>query len=255
MNHALLRGMLRSPRPRALAHDLDRLLARPARGVQVRRVRDRDGRAAARAGLRRRRRAFPRSCCRSASPSTPSRCWVSRSTPTGAISRRRRASRAMRSSSRSFPTSSRARSCAGAICCRSSSAASSSTPTRRGAACGCSPAASRRRRSSPISCSRPSSNDVFAFPGVSTAPVHLVALWSFAFQIYFDFSGYTDMARGMALLVGLELPLNFKRALSLAQSGGVLAALAHHALELAARLPLHPARRQSPRRRAHATRT
>ena len=52
-------------------------------------------------------------------------------------------------------------------------------------------------------------DDVFAFPGVSTAPVHLVAAWSFAFQIYFDFSGYTDMARGMALLVGLELPLNF----------------------------------------------
>ena len=53
-------------------------------------------------------------------------------------------------------------------------------------------------------------NDVFAFPGVSTAPVHLVAAWAFAFQIYFDFSGYTDMARGIALLVGLELPFNFK---------------------------------------------
>jgi D-alanyl-lipoteichoic acid acyltransferase DltB (MBOAT superfamily) len=53
-------------------------------------------------------------------------------------------------------------------------------------------------------------DDVFRFPGVSTAPVHLVAVWSFAFQIYFDFSGYTDMARGMALLVGLELPFNFE---------------------------------------------
>jgi len=51
---------------------------------------------------------------------------------------------------------------------------------------------------------------VFAFPGVAPAPVHLVALWSFAFQIYFDFSGYTDMARGIALLVGLELPRNFE---------------------------------------------
>jgi len=43
---------------------------------------------------------------------------------------------------------------------------------------------------------------VFAFPGVSTAPVHLVAAWAFAFQIYFDFSGYTDMARAGASWCG-----------------------------------------------------
>jgi D-alanyl-lipoteichoic acid acyltransferase DltB (MBOAT superfamily) len=53
-------------------------------------------------------------------------------------------------------------------------------------------------------------DEVFASPGVSPAPVHLVAAYAFAFQIYFDFSGYTDMARGMALLVGLELPANFR---------------------------------------------
>jgi D-alanyl-lipoteichoic acid acyltransferase DltB (MBOAT superfamily) len=51
---------------------------------------------------------------------------------------------------------------------------------------------------------------VFAHPGVADAPVHLLAVYSFAFQIYFDFSGYTDMARGMACLLGFELPLNFK---------------------------------------------
>jgi alginate O-acetyltransferase complex protein AlgI len=38
---------------------------------------------------------------------------------------------------------------------------------------------------------------------------HWVALYSFAFQIYFDFSGYTDIARGVALLLGFELPANF----------------------------------------------
>ena len=51
---------------------------------------------------------------------------------------------------------------------------------------------------------------VFAAPGFATAPEHLLAVYSFAFQIYFDFSGYTDIARGLALLLGFELPLNFK---------------------------------------------
>jgi alginate O-acetyltransferase complex protein AlgI len=51
--------------------------------------------------------------------------------------------------------------------------------------------------------------DVFAAPGLASAPFHLVALYSFAFQIYFDFSGYTDIARGTALLLGFELPPNF----------------------------------------------
>jgi D-alanyl-lipoteichoic acid acyltransferase DltB (MBOAT superfamily) len=35
------------------------------------------------------------------------------------------------------------------------------------------------------------------------------AAGSYALQIYFDFSGYTDMAVGLALMVGLTLPLNF----------------------------------------------
>jgi len=50
---------------------------------------------------------------------------------------------------------------------------------------------------------------VFEIPGVGSAPYHLLGVYSFAFQIYFDFSGYTDMARGMACLLGFELPLNF----------------------------------------------
>jgi D-alanyl-lipoteichoic acid acyltransferase DltB (MBOAT superfamily) len=35
------------------------------------------------------------------------------------------------------------------------------------------------------------------------------AALSFTFQIYFDFSGYTDMALGIALMMGIRLPLNF----------------------------------------------
>jgi alginate O-acetyltransferase complex protein AlgI len=38
-----------------------------------------------------------------------------------------------------------------------------------------------------------------------------VGLLAFAFQIYFDFSGYTDMAIGLGLMFGLELPPNFDR--------------------------------------------
>ena len=52
-------------------------------------------------------------------------------------------------------------------------------------------------------------DEVFRVPGVGSAAFHWVAAWSFAFQIYFDFSGYTDMARGLALLLGYEIPANF----------------------------------------------
>ncbi len=38
----------------------------------------------------------------------------------------------------------------------------------------------------------------------------LLSLYAFAFQIYGDFSGYTDMARGMSKLMGIELALNFR---------------------------------------------
>ena len=50
---------------------------------------------------------------------------------------------------------------------------------------------------------------VFDARGVEAPVFYWVALYSFAFQIYYDFSGYTDMARGIALLLGFELPLNF----------------------------------------------
>jgi D-alanyl-lipoteichoic acid acyltransferase DltB (MBOAT superfamily) len=49
----------------------------------------------------------------------------------------------------------------------------------------------------------------FEAPGLGSAAYHLVTAYSFAFQIYFDFSGYVDMARGSALLMGFEIPTNF----------------------------------------------
>ena len=38
----------------------------------------------------------------------------------------------------------------------------------------------------------------------------LLATWAFAFQIYCDFSGYTDIARGLARVMGFDLMLNFR---------------------------------------------
>lgn len=54
----------------------------------------------------------------------------------------------------------------------------------------------------------------FANQGFSTSPaLSLTQAWvaslSYSLQIYFDFSGYTDMAIGSALLFGIHLPQNF----------------------------------------------
>jgi alginate O-acetyltransferase complex protein AlgI len=57
---------------------------------------------------------------------------------------------------------------------------------------------------------RPFVDEVFGTPGAANGPVHLVAAYTFAFQIYFDFSGYSDMARGISCLLGFELPMNFE---------------------------------------------
>jgi alginate O-acetyltransferase complex protein AlgI len=42
-----------------------------------------------------------------------------------------------------------------------------------------------------------------------SAPELWVFAYAFAFQVYFDFSGYTDIARGSAMLFGYRIPLNF----------------------------------------------
>jgi alginate O-acetyltransferase complex protein AlgI len=52
---------------------------------------------------------------------------------------------------------------------------------------------------------------VFAVPGAHAAPDVIFASYAFAAQIYCDFSGYTDMAIGLALLLGIVFPQNFNR--------------------------------------------
>ncbi len=50
--------------------------------------------------------------------------------------------------------------------------------------------------------------DVAKHPGMAPAWSAVIA---FGIQIYFDFSGYTDMAIGMAKLLGFHFPVNFRR--------------------------------------------
>jgi D-alanyl-lipoteichoic acid acyltransferase DltB (MBOAT superfamily) len=51
-------------------------------------------------------------------------------------------------------------------------------------------------------------NDALATQVRSTGWMWIV-VYAYAFQIYFDFSGYTDIAIGIARLVGIKLPENF----------------------------------------------
>ena len=46
-------------------------------------------------------------------------------------------------------------------------------------------------------------------PSSYGAPELWLFAYAFAFQIYFDFSGYTDIARGSAMLFGYKIPINF----------------------------------------------
>ena len=50
---------------------------------------------------------------------------------------------------------------------------------------------------------------LLAPPLALDAPRAWLALLGYAFQIYFDFSGYSDMAIGLGRLFGIELPQNF----------------------------------------------
>lgn len=53
-------------------------------------------------------------------------------------------------------------------------------------------------------------NRVFDFPNLYTGLEVLLGVYAYALQLYYDFSGYTDIAIGSALLLGIKLPQNFK---------------------------------------------
>ena len=54
-------------------------------------------------------------------------------------------------------------------------------------------------------------NRVFDLPKLYSGTEVLAAVYGYAFQLYCDFSGYTDIALGSALLLGIKLPVNFNR--------------------------------------------
>ena len=85
---------------------------------------------------------------------------------------------------------------------------------------------------------------VFANPHTHSSLEVLLAIYGYAVQIYCDFSGYTDIAIGCALLLGFRFPENFNAPYT-ARSLQDFWRRWHMTLSmLAARLPLHPSRRQ-----------
>lgn len=50
---------------------------------------------------------------------------------------------------------------------------------------------------------------IFSAPSSYTGFENLMALFGYSLQVYVDFSGYTDIAIGVALLMGFRLPQNF----------------------------------------------
>jgi D-alanyl-lipoteichoic acid acyltransferase DltB (MBOAT superfamily) len=54
-------------------------------------------------------------------------------------------------------------------------------------------------------------NRVFDLPRLYTGLEVLAGVYGYALQLYCDFSGYTDIAIGSALLLGVKLPENFNR--------------------------------------------
>jgi D-alanyl-lipoteichoic acid acyltransferase DltB (MBOAT superfamily) len=51
---------------------------------------------------------------------------------------------------------------------------------------------------------------VFNHPGQYQGLAVLIGVYAFAFQIYGDFSGYSDIARGLSKLMGFDLMVNFR---------------------------------------------
>ena len=54
-------------------------------------------------------------------------------------------------------------------------------------------------------------NRVFDTPNLYSGAEALLAVYGYSLQLYYDFSGYTDIARGAAQLLGIRLPVNFDR--------------------------------------------
>ena len=52
-------------------------------------------------------------------------------------------------------------------------------------------------------------NNGWAHLGELSAPAAWLVIFGYTLQLYFDFSGYCDIAAGVARLFGIRLPVNF----------------------------------------------
>ena len=80
---------------------------------------------------------------------------------------------------------------------------------------------------------------IFDNPTLYSGLENLLGVYGYALQIYCDFSGYSDMAIGIALLLGFHFPNQLQRTLPFGEHHRLLAALAHLALHLDSRLHLY----------------
>ena len=80
--------------------------------------------------------------------------------------------------------------------------------------------------------------------GTLTAVGGWLGIAAFGFQIYFDFSGYSDMAIGMGQMLGFRLPGELQLPLYRRLRDGVLAAVAHFPDHMVPGISVHPPGRQ-----------
>ena len=81
-------------------------------------------------------------------------------------------------------------------------------------------------------------------PGQFTTGLAWLGVCCYTLQIYFDFSGYSDMAIGMGRMLGFTILENFSIPLRRFFNPGILAPLAYLALDLVSRLSVQTSWRE-----------
>ena len=80
---------------------------------------------------------------------------------------------------------------------------------------------------------------IFDAPLLYTGVENLLGVYGYALQIYCDFSGYSDMAIGIALLLGFRFNINFDSPYQSATITEFLASLAYLSFLLVKRLSVY----------------
>ncbi len=86
----------------------------------------------------------------------------------------------------------------------------------------------------------PVADAVFAHPSGFGVGGTWIGVLAYSMQLYFDFSGYSDMAVGLARMFSIEFPVNFNSPYKSVSVVDLLDALAYDAEPLPERVPLQP---------------